>query len=294
MRALFLILTVFFTLLSQAQAYELLMIQTVSTSRKSFVTRSGKRQGITENFTATFPADNVSLIAKARTVTSQFTQWEVVNPQAQVPFDPGTLVTYHPAEEYVWALSPEKARIKYIEDLRPTMKRSWLLKSAVTRGLNESVSNVEAQNPNRGGVALDILYEKQFTPHFAWDAGLRYESEVVNLVVGTLNTQRVMIVGDLIYDFDPVEEFYNARVFIGAGMGIGQSSTNVQGIVQSGTATLLPAAKLGLTLPFNKEWDFIAESAFETLRTEEVLEERTNQSTTQSNLRIGIGVRKFF
>ena len=294
MRALFLIFTVCFTLALEAHAYELLMIQTVSSSRKTFVTRSGKRQGITENFTATFTAENVSLIAKARTVTSQFTQWEVVNPQAQVPFDPGMLVTYHPAEEYVWALSPEKARIKYIEDLRPTLKRSLILKSAVTRGLNESVSNVEAQNPNRGGVALDVIYEKQFTPHFAWDVGLRYESEVVNLDVGTLNTERIMLVGDMIYYFDPVEDFYKARVFVGAGIGLGQSSTIVQGIVQSGTATLLPAAKLGLALPFNKDWDFVAESAFETLRTEEVLEDRTNQSTTQSNLRIGIGLRKFF
>ncbi len=294
MRLLFLIFAVSFTLVSQALAYELLMIQTVSTSRKSFVTRSGKRQGVTENFTATFTADNVSFIARARTVTSQFTQWEVVNPQAIVPFDPGTLVTYHPAEEYVWALSPEQARIKYIEDLRPNRKRSVLIKSAITRGLNESVSNVEAQNPNRGGVAMDLIYEKQFTPHFAWDAGLRYESEVVNLNVGTLNTQRILLVGDILYYFDPVEDFYNARVFVGAGIGIGQSSTNVQGIVQSGTATLIPAAKLGLTLPFNKDWDFIVESAFETLRTEELLEDRTNQSTTQSNLRIGIGIRKFF
>lgn len=294
MRAFFILILAFFTLSQEAYSYELLMIQTVSNSRKSFVTRSGKRQGITENFTATFTAENVSLIARARTVTSQFTQWEVVNPQATVPFDPGMLVTYHAAEEYVWALSPEKARIKYIEDLRPTMKRSLLVKSAVTRGMNESVSNVEAQSPNRGGVAMDFIYEKQFSPHFAWDAGLRYESEVVNLAVGALNTQRIMLVGDIIYYFDPVEDFYKARVFVGAGIGIGQSSTNVQGIVQSGTATLLPAAKLGMALPFNKDWDFVVESAFETLRTEEILEDRTNQSTTQSNLRIGIGLRKFF
>lgn len=294
MRAFFILVLAFFTLSQEAFSYELLMIQTVSNSRKSFVTRSGKRQGITENFTATFTAENVSLIARARTVTSQFTQWEVVNPQASVPFDPGMLVTYHAAEEYVWALSPEKARIKYIEDLRPTLKRSWLVKSAVTRGLNESVSNVEAQSPNRGGVALDLIYEKQFSAHFAWDVGLRYESELVNLAVGTLNTQRIMLVGDIIYYFDPVQDFYKARVFIGAGMGIGQSSSNVQGIIQSGTATLLPAAKLGMALPFNKDWDFVVESAFETLRTEETLEDRTNQSTTQSNLRIGIGLRKFF
>jgi len=277
----------------QAFAYELLVVQAVSSSKKTFVTRNGKRQGVVENLTGTFTANDMALIAKAVTVTSQFTQWQLVNDSAQVPFEPGALVTYHPAQEYIWALNPEAARKKYLKLLRPEIKRSWIVKGGMTKGLNETVSGAAPQDTSRGGVALDALYERLFT-NFAWDAGIRYENEVVNLSGGSLITQRMMAVTDLLYYFDALDEFYAARIFIAIGMGYGQSSTDADGIRQSGFALLLPSAKIGLALPFNKEWDFMIESAFETLKSTEELEDKSKQTVNQSNLRIAIGVRKFF
>ncbi len=277
----------------QAFAYELLVVQAVSSSKKTFVTRNGKRQGVVQNLTGTFTSDDMALIAKAVTVTSQFTQWQLVNDNAKVPFEPGALITYHPAQEYIWALNPEAARKKYLKELRPEIKRSWIVKGAMTKGLNESVSGAAPQDTSRGGVALDALYERLYT-NFAWDAGIRYENEVVNLSGGSLITQRMMAITDLLYYFDALDEFYAARIFVAIGMGYGQSSTDADGIRQSGFALLLPAAKIGMALPFNKEWDFMIESAFETLKSTEELEDKTKQTVNQSNLRIAIGVRKFF
>ncbi len=217
----------------QAFAYELLVVQAVSSSKKTFVTRNGKRQGVVENLTGTFTGNDVALIAKAVTVTSQFTQWQLVNENAKIPFEPGTLVTYHPAQEYIWALNPEAARKKFLKELRPEIKRSWLVKTAMTKGLNETVSGAAPQNTSRGGIALDALYERQYT-NFAWDAGIRYENEVVNLSGGSLTTQRMMAVTDLLYYFDGLDAFYEARVFVAIGMGYGQSSTEADGIRQSG------------------------------------------------------------
>ena len=277
----------------QAFAYELLVVQAVSSSKKTFVTRNGKRQGVVQNLTGTFTSDDMALIAKAVTVTSQFTQWQLANDNAKVPFEPGALITYHPAQEYIWALNPEAARKKYLKELRPEIKRSWIVKGAMTKGLNESVSGAAPQDTSRGGVALDALYERLYT-NFAWDAGIRYENEVVNLSGGSLITQRMMAITDLLYYFDALDEFYAARIFVAIGMGYGQSSTDADGIRQSGFALLLPAAKIGMALPFNKEWDFMIESAFETLKSTEELEDKTKQTVNQSNLRIAIGVRKFF
>lgn len=290
----FFLFTTLLCLSVQAFAYELLMVQAVSKSKKTFVTRNGKRQGIIENITGTFVANDVAIIAKARTVTSQYTQWEVENDVAQVPFEVGAIVTYHPAQEYLWSLNPEKARKKYILDLRPEVKRAWLVKGAATKGLTEAVSGAEAQNTNRGGVALDILYEKMINSNLAWDAGLRYENEVINVASGSLITQRMILVGDLLYYFDALDVFYGARIFLGMGVGWGQSSTAADGLVQSGSALLLPAAKIGMTLPFNREWEFVMESAFETIKTDEELEDGTRQTTNQSNLRVGFGVKKYF
>lgn len=281
-------------LASQAFAYELLMVQAVSASKKTFVTRNGKRQGIIENMDGTFVTENASFIAKAKTVTSQFTQWELVNPEANIPFQTGDLVTYHPAQEYIWSLNPAEARKRYIRELRPEVRRSWLVKAASTKGLNETVSGTTPQSTNRGGIALDILYERLVHPNFAWDLGLRYEREVINLPAGSLITQRALLVGDLLFYFDEATFFYNARFYMGAGFGYGQSSTSADGLVQSGAAVLLPAAKLGVALPFDNTWDFIAEGAFETLKTSEKLEDGTKQETTQSNLRIGFGLRRYF
>jgi hypothetical protein len=287
-------LTVLILCLStQAFAYELLVVQAVSSSKKTFVTRNGKRQGVVESLTGTFTAENVALIARAMTVTSQFTQWQLVNDNAKVPFEPGSMVTYHPAQEYIWALNPEAARKKFLKELRPVVRRSWIVKGAMTKGLNETVSSAAPQNTSRGGIALDALYERLYN-NFAWDAGIRYENEVVNLSGGSLITQRMMAVTDLLYYFEGLDDFYSARVFIGIGMGYGQSSTDADGIRQSGFALLLPAAKIGIALPFDKEWDFMIESAFETLKSTEELEDKSKQTTNQSNLRIAVGLRKFF
>jgi hypothetical protein len=285
---------ILFCFCSSVFAYELLMVQAVSATKKSFVTRNGKRQGVVENLTGTFTANDVAVIARARTVTSLYTQWEVLNDIATVPFEPGTVITYHPAQEHLWSLNPEEARRRYIWELRPEVKTSMLVKGAITKGLNESTSQAAVQSVNRGGVALDFLYEKLFNYNLAWDAGIRYENEVVNLAGGSLITQRLMVIADFLYYFDPLDVFYGARVFLSAGFGYGQSSTSADGNVQSGYAMLLPSAKIGMTLPFNREWDFIMESAFETLQTQEELEDRSKQTTNQSNLRIALGLRKFF
>lgn len=279
---------------ASSHAYELMVVQAVSATKKSFVTRNGKRQGVQKDMTATFVSDDIAVIAKALTVTSQFTQWELANTEGAVSFEVGDIITYHPAQEYLWSLNPAEARRKYVEELRPQVRHSVLFKTATTRGLSESTSNAAPASTSRGGVAIDILYERLWSRNFAWDAGVRYEREVVNLTSGSLITQRMMAVADLLFYFDPWDFFYGARFFISGGAGYGQSSTEADGIVQSGNAFLLPSAKIGMALPFNREWDFVAEGAFESLKTSEKLEDNSRQETTQSNLRIAVGLRKYF
>jgi hypothetical protein len=292
MRLLFILTSLLLTL--HAAAYELLVIQNVSSTQKSFVTRNGKRQGIIEGMTGTFIANDVAFHAKARTVTSQFTQWEVVNASTGVPFKVGEIVTYHPAQEYIWALNPEAARQKIVEVTQQKTRSSVLVKGASIRGINETVSGAPPQSAARAGYALDGLYERLFTRNLAWDAGVRYEYEVVNVSGGSLSTERLMAVADLLYYFDPMEHFHAGRIYFGAGLGFGQSSTSSRGITQSGSATLMPSGKLGLTLPFNREWEFLTEVAFENLKTDEKFEVPGRQTTNQSNLRIGLGLRRFF
>jgi hypothetical protein len=276
-----------------AQAYELIMIQAVSSSKKTFVTRNGKRQGIINGVTGTFTAENISILAKAYHTTGNYTQWQILNPDALIPFEKGAIVTYYPATEYLWALSPESERQKYIKtQLRPP-RQSWVFKGALTRGISESVSETPATTTSRGGYLGEVFYERDIIYGLAFDIGLRYEREILNVPGGSFTTLRSLAVTDLIYYFDNFRDYISGRVYIGAGLGYGLSNTSTIGLSQSGPVAMLPTIKLGLTLPFDETWEFLTDGAFESLQTSEEQESGRVQTTTQTNFKFGFGLRKF-
>lgn len=277
-----------------ANAFELIMIQSVSDTKRTFITRNGKRQGIIRGMTGTFTAEDISVLAKAVNVTGNFAQWELINQEAILPFEKGKIVTYYAANEYIWALAPESERKKYIKSEVPYIKRSWVFKGALTRGLSESVSDAPATTSNRGGFLGEVYYERDFYNSLAFDFGLRYEREVINYPGASLITRRSMAIADVIYYFDFMREYLKGKFFIAGGLGYGLSNTTTVGLSQSGPVAMLPAVKLGLTLPFNETWEFITDGAFESLQTSEEQEDGRKQTTTQTNFKFGFGLRRYF
>jgi hypothetical protein len=290
------LLTFLFILLisSSAHCFELITIQAVAEGKKTFVTRLGKRQGAVVGITGTFTAEDVSVLAKAITVTGNFTQWQLINPEAILPFEKGAIVTYYPATEYIWALAPEAERKKYIKSQVPAIKQSWLLKGGFIRGLSETVSEAPPGNQGRGGFMGEIYWERDLTHSLAFDLGLRYEREVTNYPGATYLTQRNLLVGHLLYYFDDLKDYIPGRLFIGGGLGYGVSNTSTVGLSQTGPASMLPSAKLGISLPFNHDWDFVLDAAFESLNSREQREDASIQTTTQTNFRTGFGLRRYF
>ncbi len=278
-----------------ARAYELVVIQGISETKKSFITRNGKRQGVIIGMTGTFTSENISILAKAINVTGQYAQWEIINKEAIIPFEKGSMVTWYPAQEYLWALSPESERRKYIKSQMIVTRSSFIFKGAITRGLSESVSDVQASNPTRGGYMGEIYYEKPLTPTISFDVGLRYEQEVINYTGVSLTTKRNLAIADIIYYFDGLKELLGGgKIYVAAGVGYGLSNTETVGLSQSGPVGLLPAAKIGLSLPVSSDWDFLLDSAFESLQTREEQQDGRVQTTTQTNLRMGIGLRRYY
>lgn len=285
-------LAVFFS--SALHAYELITIQAVSDTKRTFITRNGKRQGVSIGMTGTFTAEDASILAKAINVSGQFTQWEIINSSTILPFEKGAVVTWYPATEYLWALSPEKARQKYIKANTVTARDSWVFKGALTRAVSESVSGVQATETRRGGYLGEIYYEKGLTPTLTFDVGLRHEREVVNYTGFSFNTQRNVLITNLIYYFDAFKDLLNdGRLFVGGGFGYGHSRTTSAGVAQSGPVGILPTVKIGLSLPFSQEWEFIVDSAFESLQTKEAQSNGQEQTTTQTNIKAGFGLRRF-
>ena len=291
-RRLFIFLTLCLGL--SAHAFELVMVQAVSDSKKTFITRNGKRQGLMRGMTGAFTAEDISVLAKAINVTGQFTQWELVNQEATLPFEKGKIVTYYPATEYIWALAPESERRKYIKSEVQHLRRSWVFKGALTRGLNESVSDAPATTTNRGGFMGEVYHERDIYNNFSYDIGLRYEREVVNYPGASLITRRSMIIADIIYYFEFLREFVPGRFFIATGLGYGLSNTSTVGLSQSGPVSILPLLKAGINLPFNEDWEFVTDAAFESLQTNEEQEGGKKQTTTQTNVKFGFGLRRNF
>lgn len=278
-----------------AQAFELIMLQAVSADKKTFVTRNGKRSGVIQGMRGTFTAEDVSVLAKVTNVTGNFTQWELINPDATLPFEKGSIITYYPATEYIWALAPEKERKKYIKSEIQVSRQSFLFKGALTRAISESVSDAPANTPRRGGYLGEVYYEKEFFENFAFDLGFRYEQEIINYTGASLTTKRSMAIGDIIYYFSQIKDYIGGgRLYLALGLGYGLSNTKTESLEQSGVVSLLPVFRGGLSLPFNKEYEFLLDTAFESLNTREEQVTGRIQTTTQTNFKVGFGLRRFF
>jgi hypothetical protein len=199
-------------------AYELHIIKAVSDSAQTFVTRTGKKDGVIVGKKATFTADNISIIARAITVTREFTQWEVENNFTQVPFKKGQVVTYYDTTEYLWTLTPEKIKRKFISTKLYSPRRSVAVHTSFVKGVNETVSGADAQDAQRGGLQLESYFETEFNINFAVALGLRYTTETVNIDEASLSTQRLSLIGEARYYFDPIQIFYGARPSFALGM----------------------------------------------------------------------------
>lgn len=280
-----------FASLSATHAYELIVIQGISNEKQTFVTRGGKDKNIFEGQNMTFTSDNISVIAKAVTVTREFTQWEIKNEYSEIPFRKGELVTMYNSTEHLWALSPGSVRRKYIKSEFFRTKNSFEGGMALTRGISETVSEVPNDATQRGGYHFEGMYKSELSLNWAYAVGLRLVREVVNTPIASLVNQQFLGLAEIRYYFDPIDDFYRARVGLSLGIGYGQSRTVTSGQTSFGDAFLLPATKISLDIPINEKYDFGTFAAFESLRAEEGFADGFDQTTNLINSKIGFMFR---
>lgn len=279
-----------------AWSYEEVFIQAISQENKTFVTRNGRDKGIIAGKQATFIANNVAVVAKARTVTREYTQWELDNEHATVPFMRGQIVTYHDAKEYAWTLMPieKEMRLKRIYLKEPQW--SGTLLGGYTHGLSESVSGVNSTSigSSRNGFAMESYVDYDVTPKFEMGLGIRYENEVIVVSEANLLTRRYMGLANVKYLFPVITDFYNAQIYGGLTFGIGRSQTTTSDYSQTGVVKLLPAYRMGIKIPITDEYWFLSEATIDNLSTVELLENNDTQTTNQSITKLMLGVKRYF
>lgn len=290
----FLIGIIFLVSSTKLLANTLVTIQSISKSKKSFVTRLGRKDGVYPGTKGTFTGKNVSVIAKASTVTREFTQWTIDNDLAIVPFDKDEIITYHNTSEYIWTLMPDEVRAKFLKEYKEAFKSSISLRTSFSTGVKESTSGVANQNTDRGGLLAEIIYEKDYTRQLSFAIGARFENESINVESSSLATSRMMALFEGTYYLPEMEHFYRGKIYLGLTVGYGSSTTESTGSTQSGQVWIIPAVRLGILLPITDEYKFMFESALETLSSEEGGEGGDVQTTDATNLRYGIGIKKYF
>ncbi len=283
-----------FLFLSSAYSYELIKIQSVSRSGQTFVTRHGKKDGVILGKRGTFTSDNVSVVARAITVSRDFTQWEVQNQIIDTPFEKGDFITYYDAKEYLWTLTPENLKRKYIKKYIHENKNYIGLHSSLSRGLSQSVTGSEATDSERGSILFELFYERDFSRYISGAIGFRYEREVINVPEASLITTRAMGLADLRFYFPKLQSFFDSKAFLGIGVGYGDSGTSTSVQIISGKVSLLPALKGGLVIPMRKRFDFVVEVGLDSLQSLELDAQGKKIESTSSNFKYGGGIKYSF
>lgn len=278
---------------SPTWAYELVVIQTVSKTGHTFITRTGKKDGVFPGKKVTFTSDNVSVIAKALEVTREFTQWRIENKLTEIPFAKEQVVTMYDATEYLWALSPEEVKSKYIKSEIFAPRLSLAAHLSLFRGLSASVSEAADTSDQRGGLVFEGMMEREFTKNVAFAGGFRYSREITNVAEASFTTSQVLAILEARYYFDKIPQFYNTRVGLALGAGYGQSQTTTSGQTSSGNAAILPITKVSLNFPVNDLTEFVIEGAFESARIEEEFADGAGQSSNTDNLKYGMAFRRY-
>ena len=156
----------------EASAYELVSVQAVSATRKSFVTRKGKIHGIARGQRGTFTSKNVSVVATAEEVTGEYTLWKIADKEGTVPFRRSELISYNPAEESVWY-----NLVPYHESRsqRPSLIS---LKGTFVTAFAESISDVrDNDTAQRQGQQFGAYFLFPFGDSFYAGAGVRLDQD---------------------------------------------------------------------------------------------------------------------
>ena len=280
------------TLLSlSSYAYELVIVQSISKEKQTFVTRNRPDHIYVLGQKATFTSSNVSLIARAKTVSREFTQWEILNDYTDVPFNRGEVVTIYEAQEYLWALSPEEIKRKHIKNSLFVPKRSFESRFAFTRGISESVTDTSPDDINRQGYFFEGNYRKEIDFNFIYSFGLRYTTDVINLSNTSLTNQRFMGMFDIRYYTEKIKDVFDSRLGISIGAGFGQSRTETNSQVSTGSAVILPTIRAHFDLPITKKYEFGIYGGIESIRIEETFVNNDEQTTNLNHSHFGIMLR---
>ena len=292
------ILIVLFSLYLQAMAFELIVIENVSISKKTFIIRKGKLDGILVDQDSIFTTSKFSIVARAIEVTRQFSVWKVPLKHTNVPFEKHQYVTMTNNEDAIWkTVINVENQIEKIQKEQKEIQRlpedTLQIRGGFSKGLSESSSNVQSgQTTNRTAFQFSITYLKNFFTRFELGVGIRYDQESARNKSPTIiiPTNRFIILGELLYHFSNFK-ISKKHFYSGLVLGLGRSTTTIGSDQTVGDVTILPEAKIGIFIPFKQRYAFTIETSLEAISMVEKFNDKTAQTTNVMNAKLSAGFR---
>lgn len=285
---------------TKAPHEELMVVQTVSKDRRSFVVAKGVKDGVMRGQEIIYANDNVSILCKTLEVNRNYSLWVPVDPNVNIPFKKEEIISYNShaygnvALEIVGDVNKLTPSINYDEVYKKfRANNNYSLKGSYNRGLSQSSSDVSADNNStRTGYTISLEYNYRFMPEFEMSFGGRLDNEVYRLTNPELDipTSRVMATIAATYHLMNFSKDQN-NFYLTLAAGIGKSTTTVNAEKSTGMVTLLPEARLGYLMPFSKTVAMIFEGSVESLSAHEKFSNSAEQVTNILNAKITIGLR---
>ncbi len=273
----------------------LVIVQSISSSRRSFIIARGAKDGISTNQLALFSTEKVSLLCRAVEVAHDHSLWKVDEPMASVPFQKRQFVVYTSSLETIWTKIPSLKDVlqKQIRIALSKPKPYWILRGGITMGMYESTSETDPESTKRrSGQQFELLWNFNFSKNLDWGLGGRIDNEKALLSEEDLvvETRRIFAISELTYTFPPIGGTKN-YFYMTATVGLGTSSTSVNENTSTGTAGVLPAFHIGLATNTSENNFFMIESVIEAISMQEEFQDGTQQNTNIVNAKLSLGYR---
>ncbi len=275
---------------------KVVIIKAISTTKKSFLIRLGFNDGIAHDQSALFSNKFNTIEARAIEVSSGSSLWEVRDDRSVAPFDKNDIVVFtnnlerKPFE--VPELSRLETRVAQMEAKKGGDVDSFAVRGSFSRAMSESTTETSNEgNPLRQGYQFELMYLRQFAKRWEYSIGVRYDSEVTTLESPALDIPTTRLLGtfDLVYHFN--SDLTRPHYYGSVGIGYGRSTTDIDGVQSSGSAVVLPIARLGRTFDWVDSMIFFGEVAFESISMVEKLEDAQEQTTTIVSGKFSLGIR---
>lgn len=279
---------------------ELIVIQTVSLDKKSFVIQLGKNEGITKGQEIVFSNELSSIVCKAIEVSRDYSLWVPLDVNMIIPFNRQDIVGINTHSYGNVALDVDGTITKMLPEEKFEKKEfeirkmnSINIKYSYGGAISQTLSSVDSsQYSKKKGQDFTFEHGIRFSPEFELAIGGRIDYELYrkNLPLLDIPTNRNILIASFLYHF---VNFSNgpSNFYTGITFGIGSSNTTVDSEDHAGICYILPQVKFGHLLAIAPTVAFITEASVESITSHEKLADGSKQDDSIINAKVSVGIR---